>query len=334
MSESNTGQPPQYDPAAQQGPGAHGQWNAQAPYVQQVYGQQPQPGQQTPYGQQLGQGYGPAGQGSPRAQGGSQPGAPRLSGEQMFGQAGAPGNPPYGVGQFGSSAQYPGGQYAVSGGYSSGQVPPGQYPPQKSRFPVWSWTLVGVAVVGIIVGVLFGLGVFRGGEQADPTPSPTTTSPALSPTTTSPTPEPTSTPPGVERVDSTTVRVDSLTFEALEYNDDATDIITHDELNLYDELDEGWKVVGVKFKVTNVGSQSLHPYSGFGGPMLCTSNTRYLLLRYFGVGTIAYVDTLDVGEEVEGWLYFSVPQDFSAESAELDFWSVEGQQEVYLPVPN
>ncbi len=286
-----------------------------------------QPGQWVPQGSQpQGSQYGPAG-------GPGQSGASYPSGQPgSFGQSGS-----YGVG-------------AYPGGYPVGPVGPGQPPaggafgsgPSGRRgFPVWGWVLVAVAAVGVVVGILFAAGVFGGGDkEADPTPTPSAvaeSSPSSLSTTPSEdttTPTPTSTTPVAEKIDEYTARVNSLSFEAVEYNPDVTEQVLKDPSKALDSPTEGQKIVGVKFKIKNIGSEPMDPFSEVGGPYLITTDGElYPWFGYWGDGALILVGELSQGEEAEAWVYFDVPQDFSPESAKLQLWVHGDSERVRIAVP-
>jgi len=259
----------------------------------------------------------------------------------QYGQVGGPGQ--YGAsypsgqpGSFGQSGSYGAGGYP--GGYPGGPVGPGQPPAGgafgsgssgRRGFPVWGWVLVAVAVVGVVVGILFATGVFGGGnKEADPTPTPsavTESSPSSLSTTPSEdttTPTQTATTPATEQLDDHSARVDDLTVETLEYNSDASETIANNPDQAGDEVSEGNKIVGVKVKVTNNGSKAVDPFFGIGGPFLYDSKGRdYMWFDYWGDGSIESVGMLSGGDEVEVWVYFEVPQDFSLDEAPFETWS-------------
>ncbi|RTE48206.1 DUF4352 domain-containing protein [Actinobaculum sp. 352] len=339
--ESQRFAPPSQRAAGQQGtpqqpavPGQPGQWVPQ--------GSQPQ-AQRSQYGQAAAPG---------------QYGASYPSGQPgWFGQSGS-----YGAG--GGAGSYPGatggqapssGQFAGYGSYGAGAYPggpvgPGQPlvggvfgsgPSGRRGFPVWGWVLVAVAAVGVVVGILFATGVFGGGDkEADPTRTPSAvaeSSPSSLSTTPSEdttTPTPTSTTPVAEKIDEYTARVNSLNLEAVEYNPDATEQVLKDPSKVLDSPTEGQKIVGVKFKIKNIGSEPMDPFSDLGGPYFYTADGElYPWFGYWGDGALILVGELSQGEEAEAWVYFDVPQDFSPESAELQLWAHGDSERVRIAVP-
>ena len=340
-----------------------------APPSQRATGQQGTPQQPTVPGQPgrwVPQGSQPQGQGSQYGQAGGpgQYGASYPSGQPgSFGQSGS-----YGAG--GGAGSYPGviggqapssGQFAGygqsgsygAGAYPGGPVGPGQPPaggafgsgPSGRRgFPVWGWVLVAVAAVGVVVGILFAAGVFGGGDkEADPTPTPSTTVPEPDPTPTTPdptptTPDPTPSTPAAEKVNEHTARVGDMTIELLELTPDATSVLDNAKASeVYEDLDEGEKLIGLKVRVTNEGSTTEeYPVQDVVDPILVGSDGFcYYSFSYYSDESFRKLRDLGPGQSAEAMLYYAVPQDFDIGrlvSARTGSWYYY-QAEVELELP-
>jgi len=210
-------------------------------------------------------------------------------------------------------------------------------------------------VIGLVVGILFGAGVLGSGGQPDPSPntrampsSPPVTSVTVTPeslqstataeptiTTPASSPEPSATVSSTERLGERKARVDAVTIEAMEYESNADDVIAGNPAKAHDEVENGQKVVGVKLKITNTGTTSVDPYNDIGGPDLYAADgMSYVRFGYEGDGSIADIGHLAAGDEVEAWVYFAVPQDFSPSGAELEMWSRADVETVRIAVPD
>ncbi|AWE41497.1 MULTISPECIES: DUF4352 domain-containing protein [unclassified Actinobaculum] len=277
----------------------------------------------------------------------------------------------YAVGQRPAFGRYPGSAAGYSGsvggypesstGYLDPQVLPGWQAdyyvpanePRGSR--MWGWIIAAAAVIGLVIGILFGADVLGNGGQPDPSPntramppslpvtsatvtpeslhSTTATDPAITTPTSSP--EPSASVSSTERLGERKARVDAVTIEALEYESNADDMIAGNPAKAHDEAENEQKVVGVKLKITNTGTASVDPYDDIGGPDLYAADgLSYARFGYEGDGSIADIGQLAAGDVVEAWVYFAVPQDFSPGGAELEMWSRADVETVRITLPD
>ncbi|MFD7157128.1 PT domain-containing protein [Kribbella sp. NPDC059898] len=175
-------QPPQQQPPQQQPPQQPGQ-------QQPGYGQPQQPGQQQPGQYQQQPGEQQPGYGGQYPQQGQQPGQqtfPGQPGQQQYQQPqqGYPGQQQY------QQQGFPGQQQQYGGQQWGGQQPPRRGGNSKTLL-IAGGAFALVAIIGVILAL-----VFKGGDdQADPTPTTSTSAPTANPTD-GPTGEPTANPTG------------------------------------------------------------------------------------------------------------------------------------------
>ncbi|AWE41493.1 hypothetical protein DDD63_00480 [Actinobaculum sp. 313] len=103
-------------------------------------------------------------------------------------------------------------------------------------------------------------------------------------------------------------------MQILEYNDNANDIVTRQVSTTPGDTakpEAGNRFVGVKVKVTNGGTGVIFPLIECANLLLFENDVPYLWIVAEGDDLLFDVDYVDSGAEVEGWIYYEVPESFS-----------------------
>ncbi len=340
-----------------QGPGGpHGQASFSQPsYGQSSYGQQPQGQQvqaqpaQAQFGYQHSQpGSGAPGQGDvydyqpsippgasyrlPQPNAGSPFGDGNSQGEMGTGGGYRPGGPEYGGGGYG-----PGGNGYSPNGYGSPYQYGDAWQQQKKRSVSPVIVIVSIlAVIGIVVGTLWAMGVFK--KEPEPTPTPTNTT-----TTGSDDPDPTDTDPSAAGTDDPignlgyqvkplkkhgdSYEVNGTEVKILEYKPDAkADVQALGDAN----YDDTFKYSGVKIRLTNKTKEP--SYSIDLSFRMVYENSDDIAYSVYSrtSGTLTAMTKIAPGASAEGWVYFkSYDEQVSTAKGKLYVKAISGRSRAY-----